>query len=102
MRCACGGDIFYEDESECFDCRQTRNPYLGVRFSIELGSEDSTDPRRVADGSSKFNVALPGIEKDGKYRPVANNELATARSRREYAKRHGLEPMERAVKKAVG
>ncbi len=57
-------------------------------------------------------MGLPGVDRvvgqrpDGtaalEYRPISHNELSTARARREYSKSHGLEPVERSVKKAVG
>lgn len=94
----------------CFDCRPP-SPF-SANVSIEVGCENSTDPRRVADGSAIFNVGLPGVETvigtrpDGRprtsYRPVTNDELGTARARREYAKRAGLEPAITKVKRVVG
>lgn len=81
-------------------------------MSIEVGCEDSRDPERVADGTASFNMGLPGIETvvgtraDGKpkteYRAISNNELSTARARREYAKRHGLTPLAEKTFRAVG
>ncbi|MDE2105312.1 MAG: hypothetical protein KGL39_49255 [Patescibacteria group bacterium] len=99
-------------DGRCFHCSNAHNPFLGIGMRIETGSEDSTDPARVADGTSRFNMGLPGVETvvgtraDGQpklaYRPVSNNELATARARREYAKRHGLEPKVEKTFRAVG
>lgn len=99
-------------DGRCFHCSNAHNPYLGIGMSIEVGCEDSRDPERVADGTASFNMGLPGVETvvgkraDGKpklaYRPVSNNELATARSRREYAARHGLKPMAEKTFRAVG
>jgi hypothetical protein len=74
----------------------------GVR--IDAGGEDSPIPERVADGTAHFNAGLPGIDKDvgtrpdGKraleYRPITNHELGSNRNIKEYAKRHGLEPLD--------
>jgi len=71
---------------------------------IEVSGEDSTDPRRVADGTADVNAGLPGVDTvvgtrpDGKpkleYRPITNNELRSKRGVAEYAKRHGLVPVE--------
>jgi hypothetical protein len=89
------------------------NPYAGILCAIEIGAEDSTDPRRIADGTAGFNVGLPPVDTvighhpNGKpviaSRPVTHNELGSNRKRREYAKRHGLEPLEsRGQFRAVG
>lgn len=100
-------------ESYCFNCKQYRNggPRYSVYASIDAGGEDSTDPRRIADGTAAFNVGLPGVETqvgvraDGRpklhYRAVTNNELATSRGVREYARRHNLEPIA-THKRAIG
>ena len=71
----------------------------GVR--IDAGGEDARLPERVADGSAKFNVGLPGIDTvvgqrpDGKprlaYRPITNHEVGSNKNAREIAKRNGLE-----------
>lgn len=94
----------------CFDCSEP-SPF-SANVSIEVGCENSTDPRRISDGSSIFNAGLPGVtteigrRPDGSkalaYRPVTNDELGTARARREYARRAGLEPQTAKIKRAVG
>ncbi len=94
----------------CFDCREP-SPFC-ANVSIEVGCENSSDPRRIADGSARFNAGLPGVSTEiGKrpdgsaalsYRPITNDELGTARARREYAKRVGLEPQTAKVKRALG
>lgn len=99
-------------ERRCFRCANSSNPFLGIRFGIEVGSEDSDDPRRVADGTAQYNVGLPGVETivgtraDGKpkiaYRPVTNSEIGTGRARRQYAERHGLQAVEAKTVRAVG
>lgn len=99
-------------DSRCFHCSNAHNPFLGIGMRLEVGCEDSSDPGRVADGTSAFNMGLPGVETvvgtraDGKpktaYRPVSNNELATARARREYAKSRGLEPLAQKTYRTVG
>ena len=97
----------------CFLCyREASGASSGPYVSIEVGAEDSTDRRRIMDGTAFLNAGLPGVDTvvgkraDGKdildYRPISNNELSTARSLREYAKRHGLEPKFDSFKRAVG
>lgn len=111
----CGKDHLLSEDPEaiCFFCDMEKNgPAYSVFASIEVGSEDSKDPGRVRDGTASFNIGLPGVETvvgkraDGKpklgYRPVSNNELSTNRARNEYAKRHGLVPMQEHTKRAVG
>jgi hypothetical protein len=71
----------------------------GVR--IDAAGEDARIPERVADGTAKFNVGLPGIDTivgrrpDGKpkldYRPITNHEVGSNRNARELAKRSNLE-----------
>ncbi len=95
----------------CFDCELQGNPYLGINLSCTVAGEPSSDPRRRVDGTSEFNMGLPGVDTvigtraDGKpklaYRPISHNELATDRKRKEYAKRKGLIPME-TPKRAIG
>jgi hypothetical protein len=84
---------------------QVFHPATVPHARIEISGEDSTDPRRVRDGTAGFNVGLPpidtpvGTRADGKpklsTRPVTHNELGTRRGTLEYAKRHGLEPIEK-------
>ena len=88
---------------QCFTCTHQRNPYTGIRMSVEAEGEDSTNPQRVREGTSGFNLGLPGVtEPDGSYRPISNNEVATARKRVEYAKRNNLSVQEPSIKRAVG
>ena len=113
----CGGsclDYAGSRDPRCFDCSHRSNPYAakGIRMSVDAAGEDSTDPRRIADGSASYNYGLPGIpgEVIGKdaygktkreIRQVHNNEITSGRKLREMAKRAGLTPLE-APKRAVG
>ena len=115
--CGCGkihiGKVAAET-SKCFACSNLENPYAqkGIRMSVEAEGEDSTNPQRIREGTSHLNIGLRGIDTvvgtrpNGKpkleYRPIANNELPTARARREYAKRTNCTPGENSVKRAVG
>lgn len=98
----------------CFTCSHSHNPYAekNIRMSIEAEPQPSTNPVRVADGTAEYNMGLPGVPGDvigkdaygqvkRKVRPVHFNEVASARKRRELAKRAGLTPLDSA-KKAVG
>ncbi len=79
---------------------------------IECAADDAATPQRVADGTAKFNMGLPGVETvvgtraDGKpklaYRPITHNEVGSNRNAREIAKRNGLEPMTAGAYRAVG
>jgi hypothetical protein len=102
------------DEPTCFDCDHARNPYAAknIRMSMDASGDDSKDPRRVRDGTAAYNMGLPTVPgeiigKDAygqikrRNRPVANNELASARRARELAKRAGLTPLE-SPKRAIG
>ena len=81
-------------------------------LSIDTAGEDSRHPERIADGSARFNMGLKGIDTpigtnpDGTaklaYRAVANNELASRRAVKEYAKRTGCTPLESSCKRAIG
>jgi hypothetical protein len=99
----------YEDapNPKCFDCAHAANPYAAkaVQMSVDATGEDSTDPRRVADKTAEFNVALPPVEgaiigKDAygqtrrKLRPVAHNEVTSARRLKERAKEANLTPLD--------
>lgn len=74
--------------------------FPGLR--VDATGDDATDPSRVADGSSRFNLGLRGIDTvcgtrpDGKpqlsYRPLTHNEVGSRRKAREIALRQGLEP----------
>jgi len=84
---------WYNRDEPCFNCsKQT----VGLQVLIDAGGEDSPHPARVADGTAIYNAGLPPIiADDGTTRPVTNAELGSNRGVREYAKRHGLEPMTR-------
>lgn len=65
---------------------------------VDAGGEDSPIPARIADGSHRYNAGLPPVrdpDNPHKGRPVANAELVNNAGVREYAKRHGLEPLSR-------
>jgi hypothetical protein len=76
-----------------------------LQVLIDAGGEDSPHPERIADGTAGYNMGLPPVETvagtrpNGKpalvARPVTHHELANNRGVREYAKRHGVEPMTR-------
>lgn len=76
-----------------------------ARGLIDAGGEDATEiSARVADGTARYNVGLPGVDTvvgtrpNGKaaleYRPITHHELGSNAGVREYAKRHNLEPVE--------
>ena len=102
------------EQALCFECANAVNPFAQkqVTMSVEAEGEDATDPRRVRDGTARFNIGLRGVDSvvgrnpDGTaklaYRPIAHNELPTARARREYAKRTGCTPHQDSIKRAVG
>jgi hypothetical protein len=70
------------------------NPFgSGPVVLVDAGGEDSPHPERIADGSASFNAGLPPIETPDGVRPVTNRELGNNRGVREYAKRHGIEPL---------
>lgn len=79
---------------------------------IDSAGEDSTDPRRIADGSAGWNLGLRGIDTvvgtrpDGskmlEYRPLTNHEVSSNRARSEAAKRQGMTPMERGSYRPLG
>ena len=102
----CGASKYYLYPGEaCYDCEEARNPCTGTPLVlIDAGGEDSPLPERIADGSHWFNAGLPPVQtvsygEDGKprygSRPISNAELGNNAGVREYAKRHGLEPMTR-------
>ena len=104
---ACGSEHLLEVEGAlCFNCDRASKPsrYDSLLILIDAAGDDSQDPRRVADGSYRFNVGLPGVETvigtrpDGKpatsYRPISNNEVGSARKAKEIAKRAGLVPLD--------
>lgn len=84
--------------------------FLGGR--IDAGGEDVREGERVQDGSSGWNLGVPGVETvvgtrpDGKpkteYRPMTNHELGSNRGVREYAKRHNLTPVDAGRYRTVG
>lgn len=88
------------------------SPHHVPQMSIVSTGEDSTDSRRVADGTAQYNMGLPPLETvvgtrpDGKpklaTRPVTHNELGSARAVNDYAKRHGLIPLSSVSKRAIG
>lgn len=79
---------------------------------IECAGDDAGAAGRIADGTAKFNMGLPGVEtvvgtrEDGKpklaYRPITHNEVGSNRNAREIAKRNGLEPLGAGAFRAVG
>ena len=88
----CGESKYYLYPGEpCFDCSRISNPYAGSGplVLIDAGGEDTPHPARIADGTSHLNLGLPPVNG----RPVTHHELANNHGVREYAKRHGLEPM---------
>lgn len=106
-------DYRQAESPHCFTCSNSRNPYAAknIRMSIEAEPQPSTSPARIADGTAEYNLGLPGVPgevigKDAygntkrKVRPVHINEVASARKRRELAKRANLTPLE-TVKKAI-
>lgn len=100
----------------CGDCGALVEQYIGPRHGqyirIDAGGEDSTDPKRVADGTAGFNMGLKGVDTvvgqrpDGKprlaYRPFSNAELGSNRAIREEAKRQGLTPADGGRFRTVG
>lgn len=94
----CGETKYYTYRGEaCFDCDQARNPFANAPLVlIDAGGEDTPHPSRIADGTSHINIGLPPtFNDDGTVRPVTHAELGNNWGAREYAKRHGLEPMTR-------
>lgn len=99
----------------CFDCTHAQNEYAnkGIRMSMDATGEDSTNPDRVRDGTHIYNMGLPATDVEygkrnaygqrvvSRSRPVANNEIASARRARELAKRANLTPLE-TQKRALG
>ncbi len=99
----------------CFDCAHAQNAYAdkGIRMSMDATGEDSTNPERVRDGTHIYNMGLPATDVEygkrnaygqrvvSRSRPVANNEIASARRARELAKRANLTPLE-TQKRALG
>lgn len=95
-------------ELRCGYCRkpspQVFSPANAPHARIDAGGEDAAMSKRVQDGTAQFNMGLPGVETrvgtraDGKakteYRPITNRELGSNAGVREYAKRHGLTPIE--------
>ena len=116
-KCAGCGKATMARENEqprCIACTNFRidGPFSGISFRLEVGSEDSRDPRRVQDRTAGLNLGLPPVEtvvgtrRDGKpkiaTRPVTNNEVATGRARQEYAQRHGLTAVEKKTYRSIG
>jgi hypothetical protein len=99
---------------QCFSCGNAKNPYAAknIRMSVDAAGEDSTNPARIADGTDKYNMALPDVPgevigKDAygmtkrRMRPVLNSEIASTRQLREMGKRAGLRLLE-TPKRAIG
>lgn len=96
----------------CFPCKNADNPYAGIRMSIDMGPQASTNPQRVAQGTADYNMALPGVVEEygprnaygqrtiAKKRFVHNNEVATTRGLKERAKRAGM-TMQETSKRAI-
>lgn len=105
----------YADElhPRCFPCGNSHNPFAqkAIRMSVDATGEDSTNPQRIKDGTAGFNIGMRGVDTvigknpDGtnklSYRPLANNEISSARALKEQAKRAGLTPQD-TQKRAVG
>lgn len=99
----------------CYDCNHEQNEFAakGIRMSVDATGEDSTNPQRVREGTQIFNMALPPVVEEygvrnaygqrtvKKSRPVANNEIASARRLKELAKHSNLTPQD-TQKRAVG
>lgn len=99
----------------CFHCSHNRNVYAlkGIRFSIDMGPQDSTNQARIANGTAGFNMSLPGVVEEygpknaygqrtvKRSRPVANAEIGSTRQLKERAKRAGL-TLQETAKRAVG
>jgi hypothetical protein len=91
---------------------QVFSPRSFPQARIDSAGEDSTDPRRIADGSAGYNLGLRGIDTvvgtrpDGtpmlEYRPLTNHEVSSNRARSEAAKRQGMTPMERGSYRPLG
>jgi hypothetical protein len=102
-------------DSRCFACSNAKNPYAAknIRFSIDPGPEDSTNPVRVAQGTAEFNLALPGVVEEWgprnaygqrtikRKRPVSNAEIGSTRRLKEMAKKANMTPQE-TTKRAIG
>jgi hypothetical protein len=88
----CGREHLLKEGEVCPRCSPP-NPFGAgpMAMLVDAGGEDSPHPERIADGSHRFNMGLP----PNGNRPVANAELHNNAGVREYAKRHGLEPMTR-------
>jgi hypothetical protein len=95
----CGGTSYYLYPGEsCFDCDHAKSPYAGGAplVLIDAGGENSPHPQRIIDGTSHINLGLPPVATGvGESRPVTHVELGSNWGVREYAKRHGVEPMSR-------
>lgn len=99
----------------CYECSRAQNPFAdkGIQMSVDASGEDSTHPARIADGSHIYNFGLPATDVEygtknaygqrtvKRSRPVANNEIASARRLKELAKRNNMTPLE-TQKRAVG
>lgn len=88
----CGREHLLKEAETCPYCSGP-NPFGSgpIAMLVDAGGEDNPHPARIADGSHRFNLGLPPIGD----RPVSNAELHNNAGVREYAKRHGLEPMSR-------
>lgn len=95
----CRSEHLLESPEElCFACWRADHPFQGVPgVRIDAAGDDSTDPKRVRDGTAIFNTGLPGVDtvigtrKDGRpalaYRPLSNREVSSNANRREILKR---------------
>jgi len=118
----CGGEHLApvaEKTPQCFACWRKAHPFEGVAAArIDAAGEDSTDPRRIADGTAHLNLGMPPVEKvvgtrvapgdpnlHGRpaleMRPMTNREVSSNVRRRELAARAGLQPVERGVYRSV-
>ena len=114
----CGGETMdYPSAAKprCYRCAHNRNVYAAkdLRFSIDMGPQDSTNQARIANGTAGFNLSLPGVVEEygprnaygqrtvKRSRPVANNEIGSTRRLKEQAKRAGL-TLQETAKRAVG
>lgn len=97
----CGRTHLLKDDEVCPWCSPPSQFGPPLAILVDAGGEDNPHPDRVADGSHVFNAGLPPIETSDGWRPVANAELGNNRGVREYAKRHGLEPISRGRYRGV-
>ncbi len=87
-------------------------PAHGVGMRVDATGDDATAPFRVAEGTARFNLGLPGVDTvvgawpDGKprlaYRPLTHHEVGSRRNAREIALRHGLKPAGGGAYRSIG